>query len=115
MTAPEGPLSVINQLVQAVIGAETVRLVYSNLKKAGVVSMHDVAPIDVRPGDTPRTSSTLYLWAWCFAEDKPETHLVSRIRRVSPTGNTFDGPEILDLWVAHWPLPEGWKVPRTWG
>lgn len=104
----------IEMLVRAVVDEATVRLVYANKKKAGVVGIHDVAPIDVRPGDTPATAKELYLWAWCFAEDKPETHTLTRIRRATATGDTFDGGQILSQWVEHWPLPASWVVPRAW-
>ncbi len=107
--------AMVDLLVRAVVDETTVRLVYANKKKAGVVGIHDVAPIDVRPGDTPATSKTLYVWAWCFAEDKPETHTLTRIRRATPTGEKFDGGRILAQWVEHWPLPDQWVVPRSWG
>lgn len=110
----DGQSALIDELVRAVIGKATLRLVYSNLKKKGIVSVHDVAPIDVRPGDTPATAKTLYLWAWCFAEGKPETHTLTRIRRATRTGDTFDGGRILSQWVEQWPLPDRWVVPRSW-
>lgn len=105
---------VLDLLVRAVTEATTVRLVYANKKKAGLTSMHEVAPIDVRLGDTRDTEGELYLWAWCYAENKPETHLVSRIIRAFATDTPFDGHSILKAWVDHWPLPPDWTVPRQW-
>ena len=108
---PEGIDPRIQQLVGAITRSETVRLVYAR-QSDEVVSIHDIAPVDIRPGETPKTSSTLYIWAWCFAEDKPETHLLDRIHRVLATGETFELSAILARWPEDWPLPDKWAVPR---
>lgn len=109
----DGPESPFDRLVRAIRGQERVRLVYAR-QRDEVVSIHEVAPIDIRPGDTPRTAATLYVWAWCFAESKPETHLLARIQRVLDTADTFDAAAMLKAWIDHWPLPDGWKVERSW-
>jgi predicted DNA-binding transcriptional regulator YafY len=109
----EGTDTRVERLIAAIRNAEKVRLVYVR-QRDEIVSIHDVAPVDIRHGDTPRTASTLYVWAWCFAEDKPETHFLDRIQRVLDTGDTFEPSEVVARWVDHWPLPDGWEVDRSW-
>ena len=101
-------------LEEAIERRVRVQLLYDR-QRDGVTSLHVVAPLDIRPGDTPRTTGRMYLWAWCFAESKPETHLLNRVRAVSPTGEAFDTDDILERWVrAGWPSPEPWVTPREW-
>lgn len=108
----EGPVA--EAIAQAIAEAATVRLVYKH-RNDETVSIHEIAPIDLRPGDTDRTARIFYLWAWCLAEDKLESHIASRILKVIPTGQSFDAAEILARWAESGPLPDRWVVPRTWG
>lgn len=101
-------------LIRAIQEKKRVRIVYRR-KADEVVSVHEVAPIDLRGGWTSRTANTLYLWAWCFAEDRLEMHLMDRLARVIPLETTFDPLAILARWpVQKWPIPESWTVPRDW-
>lgn len=83
-------------------------------KADDVVSVHEVAPIDIQPGDTPRTSNTRYLWAWCFAEDKMERHLLERVLKAQKLEEGFAPHDILARWPEGWPRPMRWAVPRDW-
>ena len=90
-----------------------VRLSYRR-KSDGAVSVHEVAPIDIQPGDTSRTADTEYLWAWCFAEAKLERHLLDRIVWIEPLETHFDAAWILSQWPVGWPRPAKWRLPRDW-
>ena len=104
----------IEALTTGITSRRIVRLGYSR-QRDGVLSLHHVAPIDIRPGDTPRTSATWYLWAYCFEEQRLEMHLLDRVRSANLTGGLFDPAEILAKWPApDWPRPEAWIVPRSW-
>jgi len=88
-------------------------LVYQR-KSDEVVSVHEVAPIDIQPGDTPRTATTRYVWAWCFAEDKLERHLLDRVLKAQTLESGFNPEEILRRWPEGWPRPTGWTISRDW-
>jgi hypothetical protein len=56
-----------------------------------------------------------YVWAWCYAEDRLEMHLLDRVMKVVPLDELFDPAEIGHRWpVEKWPIPESWNVPRDW-
>ena len=104
----------IETLVRAIQHCEVVRLGYSR-QADGILSLHRVAPIDIRPGETPRTRQKTYLWAFCLEEGRVEMHLLDRILSVSPTDSTYEPAPILEYWPTdRWPLPEEWVVPRDW-
>jgi hypothetical protein len=104
----------IQSLVEAIQRKLVIRLVYRR-QADEVVSIHEVAPVDIRPGWSPRTAKLLYLWGWCFAENKLEMHLVHRIEKAILTESTFDPKDVLSKWPREgWPIPETWEVPREW-
>lgn len=108
------PERVIDSLIVAIQGSRVVRLVYRR-KRDDVVAIHEVAPLDMRPGFSSRTADVPYLWAWCLVEEKAETHLLDRIERVLPLDRYFDPAAVLAKWPeAAWPLPGEWLVPREW-
>lgn len=100
-------------LTNAIRQRRVVRLGYSR-QSDGVLSLHFVAPVDIRPGVTARTATTMYVWAYCFDASEAEMHLLHRVRSVAMTPDTFDPPAILRLWPAKWPLPRSWFVQRDW-
>jgi predicted DNA-binding transcriptional regulator YafY len=102
----------VQKLTLAITEHRRVRLTYSR-QADEVTSIHEVAPIDIRGGDTPRTKQTFYLWAWCFAEDKLERHLLDRIVRVDGLQATFDPGAIYRRWPEGWPMPDTWNIPRS--
>ena len=80
-----------------------------------VTSIHEVAPLDVRAGWTERTDHLLYVWAWCYAEDKAEMHLLDRVEAVVGVAKSFDPQVVLAEWTrTAWPLPDEWEVSRDW-
>jgi hypothetical protein len=83
-------------------------------QRDGIVSLHRVAPIDIRPGETAKTGDRLYLWAYCYDEAIPEMHILERVRTAKSTGEAFDPTSILDNWPEKWPLPDSWRVSRKW-
>jgi predicted DNA-binding transcriptional regulator YafY len=104
----------VTALVEAIQNCRRVRLVYRR-QLDGVTSMHEVAPLDLRPGDTGRTATTIYLWAWCFAEQEAEMHLLDRVLRAQALEARFDPTEIAGAWpMKRWPIPAEWTVPRDW-
>jgi predicted DNA-binding transcriptional regulator YafY len=105
--------AVLDVLTEAIVSSRLVRLGYSR-KADGVVSLHHVAPVDIRRGDTAATEDTWYLWAYCVEEARLERHLVDRI--VSATGDdqSFDPRDVLRRWPEGWPLPDEWVIPRQW-
>jgi predicted DNA-binding transcriptional regulator YafY len=107
------PTAFEDVIADAIQARRRLRLVYQR-KADDVVSVHEVAPVDVRPGDTPRTANTTYVWAWCFAEDKLERHLLDRVLKAQKLEDGFDPEEILRRWPEGWPRPITWAVPRDW-
>ena len=100
-------------LVEGIVNRRRVRLAYSR-QSDGVTSIHEVAPIDVQPGDTPRTADVAYLWAWCFAEAKLERHLMDRVLKAELLEQAFDPEWVLAQWPYGWPRPNTWQIPRDW-
>jgi len=101
-------------LIWAIQEKKRVRLAYER-QADGVTSVHEVAPFDVRPGETARTSKVGYLWAWCYSEARPEMHILHRIRKVVPLSDGFDPSDLLSRWPKDkWPPPSTWVIPREW-
>lgn len=101
------------RLIDAIRRHCVVRLGYSR-QGDGVLSLHYVAPVDIRPGETPRTAATLYLWAYCFDESEAEMHLIERVLSATITEQVFEPADVLGRWPKKWPLPTSWVVTRDW-
>ena len=67
-------------IVEAIRSRSRIQLGYERLD--GSRSLHIVAPVDLRRGDRPSTAEVEYLWAYCFAENKAETHNCDRVLTV---------------------------------
>lgn len=81
----------------------------------GSISVHVVAPVDIRLGETERTGDTEYLWAFCYAEGIPEMHRCDRILQVRELAEGFSGKALLESWPSKkWPLPNAWVIRRAW-
>lgn len=79
-----------------------------------MTGIHNLAPLDVRAGDSRRTQRTLYLWAWCYSCGRAEMLLISRIDAVTTLDESFDPAEVMSRWPRdRWPLAE-WTVSRDW-
>ncbi len=100
-------------IVDAIRTRRRLRLAYQR-KADDVVSVHEVAPFDIQPGDTPRTANARYVWAWCFAEDKLERHLLDRVLKAQKLDDAFDPEQILRRWPEGWPKPNAWAITRDW-
>lgn len=101
-------------LENAIGGCRIIRLGYVRASD-GLVTLHRVAPVDIRPGDTPRFATTEYLWAFCYEESKLERHLVNRIVSVTPTPDAFDPRDLFRSWPEGWYVPKQWVIPRVLG
>jgi predicted DNA-binding transcriptional regulator YafY len=105
---------ILTTLVRGITERRRVQLAYRR-KKLGGGSIHDVAPLDIRPGWTPNTAHELYLWAWCFPDDRPELRLIERITKATLLHESFSEEPLLRRWpLEGWPLPDAWEVPRDW-
>lgn len=100
-------------LVSAIQACRIVRLAYRR-QRDEVVSLHYVAPVDIRVFTDP-SGDRLHLWAYCFDERRLERHLLDRVVSVVDGGDTFSPREILAKWPAGWLLPGEWTVPREDG
>lgn len=110
---PEPAATRLAVIVEAIKRKRVIRLGYAR-NSDGVVSLHDVAPIDVRPGDTTATASRLYLWAYCLAEQRLETHIFDRVITAQPTDREFSAHFVDSVWPANWPRPAKWEISRDW-
>lgn len=100
-------------LEQAIRGHLRVQLAYQRID--GSVSLHVVAPVDIRFGETEATRGTEYLWAHCYAENVAEMHRCDRIISARILEESFDPAELVRNWPQHkWPLPVEWAVVRSW-
>jgi hypothetical protein len=109
------PASEIEQaLVRAIQTRSIVRLGYDRIYRGAVSTLHEVAPIDIRFGESPRTATTRYLLAYCFDQERPEMHLLSNCRAVSTTDRQFSPHDVRARWPDRWPMPDQWFVQREW-
>jgi hypothetical protein len=99
-------------LVRAIRERKKVQLGYKRLD--GSVSLHTVAPLDIRQGETAKTERSDYLWAYCFAEGRLESHILTRVLTVLVRAETFASREILALCPPSWDAPRDWSVHRKW-
>jgi hypothetical protein len=101
-------------LAGAIQTRQIVRLAYRR-KEDEVITLHEVAPLDIRRGDSSSTALVQYLWTWCYAQERAEIHLLGRIVRATTLTMTFDPDDILGQWPTwKWPLPSEWSIPRDW-
>lgn len=98
-------------LVSAIQGCRIIRLAYRR-QRDEVISLHYVAPVDIRVGVTDATKGRTYLWAYCFDENRLERHLLDRIVSVTASDEAFSPREILSKWPEGWLIPDEWTVPR---
>lgn len=101
------------ELERAIRERRKVQLAYR--RRNGSTSLHIVAPVDIRFGETEGTKSAEYLWAHCYAEGESEMHRCDGIISVRVMDECFDAAELLREWPQRrWPLPEQWSVSRSW-
>ena len=73
-------LQPMDALVQAIQQHRKILLGYQRRDQS--LSLHTLAPVDLQFGNTAATADQLYLWAYCFAEEKAESHKFDRILRL---------------------------------
>jgi predicted DNA-binding transcriptional regulator YafY len=101
-------------LTSAIKGGLVVRLGYSPID-GGPITLHRVAPIDIRPGDSESTRSVSYLWAYCFDRHRVEKHRLPGIRTVTVTEERFDTTAVMNTFREQgWQVPGDWVVSRDW-
>lgn len=98
-------------LTDAIRRCRVVRLSYRR-QRDEVISLHFVAPVDIREGVTDTMRGKTYLWAFCFDESRLERHLLDRVISVTESGEAFSPTEILEKWPEGWQLPEDWTIAR---
>lgn len=101
----------IRNLVDAITHCRVVRLAYRR-QRDEVITLHHVAPVDIRAGATERLAERIYLWAFCYDEGRLERHLLDRIVSAEATERGFQPADILRQWPEGWLIPEEWMVPR---
>lgn len=99
--------------MQAIQDRRVLRLGYAHVTD-NVLSLHRVAPIDIRPGETRKTAHLTYLWAFCFEENRLEMHRMDGVRTVALTEDHFSPTLILARWPSDWRRPAEWVISRSW-
>jgi hypothetical protein len=104
-------LDVISELAGAIARCRVVRLAYRR-QRDEVITLHYVAPVDIRAGGTDRLAERTYLWAFCYDESRLERHLLDRVVSVDSTDRGFQPADILRQWPDGWLIPDEWTIPR---
>jgi hypothetical protein len=69
-----------------------------------------VAPLDIKPGETPATQDKDYLWVHSYETNGTRRLRLDRVMKVDATEETFDPAELMKRWKEE---PE-WNVAREW-
>jgi len=101
----------VQALVAAVQECSVVRLAYRR-QRDEIITLHRVAPVDIRAGGTEWLKARTYLWAYCYDESRLERHLLDRVVSVTRSDEGFVPRDILRKWPDGWLIPEVWTVPR---
>jgi len=75
------------------------------------VEKYLVAPLDIKPGETPATQANDYVWVHSYETGGTRRLRLDRVMKVDVTGETFDPAELMKDWKDK--VPE-WNVPREW-
>lgn len=70
-----------------------------------------VAPLDVKPGKTPRTRANDYLWVYSYEHQNVISLRLGRVMGVEVSEETFDPTELMADWKDKEPE---WNIPREW-
>jgi predicted DNA-binding transcriptional regulator YafY len=100
-----------SRLVAAIRECRIVRLAYRR-QRDEIITLHNVAPVDIRAGGTEWLKARTYLWAYCYDESRLERHLLDRVVSVTISEEVFKPRAILEKWPDGWLVPEEWTVPR---
>ncbi len=75
------------------------------------VEKYLVAPLDIKPGETPATQSNDYLWVHSYETGGTRRLRLDRVMKVDVTEETFDPAEVMVDWKNKEPE---WNVAREW-
>lgn len=75
------------------------------------VEKYLVAPLDIKPGDTPATQDKDYLWVHSYETGGTRRLRLDQVMKVDLTGETFDPAELMAGWKDKQPE---WNVAREW-
>jgi len=75
------------------------------------VEKYLVAPLDIKPGETPATQSNDYLWVHSYETGGTRRLRLDRVMKVDVTEETFDPAEVMASWKDKEPE---WNVAREW-
>ena len=74
------------------------------------VDKYLVAPLDIKPGETPATQDKDYLWVHSYETNGTRRLRLDRVMKIDATEETFDPAELMKGWKKE---PE-WNVAREW-
>ena len=74
------------------------------------VEKYMVAPLDIKPGETPATRNLDYLWVHSYETNGTRRLRLDRVMKVDVTEETFDPVEVM----AGWKKTPEWNVAREW-
>jgi hypothetical protein len=74
------------------------------------VEKYLVAPLDIKPGETPTTQANDYLWVHSYETKGTRRLRLDRVMKVDATEETFDPAELM----AGWKKEPEWNVARDW-
>lgn len=74
------------------------------------VEKYMVAPLDIKPGETPATQNLDYLWVHSYETNGTRGLRLDRVMKVDVTEETFDPAEVM----AGWKKTPEWNLAREW-
>ena len=98
---------VVERVEEAIHGKRKLFVRYRPDPQAPVQAYH-VAPLDIKPGKTPRTQMHDYLWVYSFDHGRFLSLRLERVVGVELSEETFDPASV----TAEWKEP--WNVAREW-
>jgi len=75
------------------------------------VEKYLVAPLDIKPGETPATQTSDYLWVHSYETKGTRRLRLDRVMRVNVTEETFDPAKVMAGWKDK---ETQWNLPREW-
>ena len=75
------------------------------------VRTYYVAPLDIKPGETPATQASDYLWVHSYEHDSTLSLRLDRVMGVEPSGEHFDPAGLMEAWEDE---EVEWNVAREW-
>jgi hypothetical protein len=101
---------VVERLKDAIRQRRKCYVRYRSRPEASIETYH-VAPLDIKPGETPATNDKDYLWIHSYEHDRTISLRLDRVLGVELSEGTFDPQALMADWKD--PSPE-WNVAREW-